>query len=64
MYDLCRALCAAVAVSGCVSPVAPPVLNIPAKDQEVPVVVAIGPINTTGVVYDGQPVSPGAERDM
>ena len=52
------------AISGCVPNMEAPLLNIPAREQEVPVVVAIGPIDTSKVAYDGQPVSQFTETAL
>ncbi|OQW62640.1 MAG: hypothetical protein A4S17_01225 [Proteobacteria bacterium HN_bin10] len=37
--------------------IAPPALTFPVKEQEVPVTLAIGPFDTSKVVWEGQPVS-------
>jgi hypothetical protein len=41
----------------CVPSIPPPLLQIPAKEQEVPVVVAVGPIDTSKVTYADHAIS-------
>ena len=48
-------------VSACVPDIAPPALSIPAQDQEVPTVLAIGPVDTAKVTYDGEPLGENLE---
>lgn len=43
--------------SACVPHIPPPNLFIPVQEQEVPVVLAIGPLDMTKVQLDGQPLS-------
>lgn len=40
-------------VAACTSTIVPPNLTVPVKEQDVPVTVAIGPIDTTKIVYEG-----------
>lgn len=47
----------ALLTSACVPYIPPSALTIPAGEQEVPMVMAVGPIDTTKVLYDGVPVS-------
>ncbi|MBI4400976.1 MAG: caspase family protein [Nitrospirae bacterium] len=48
---------AALLTSACVPYIPPPALTVPAGEQEVPVVLAVGPIDTTKVTHDGAPAS-------
>jgi hypothetical protein len=49
-------------LGACVATIPPPALTIPAAEQEVPVVVAVGPMNVRLVTYDGEPTSEFVER--
>ena len=50
----------AVVVCGC-SAGSPISLTFPVKDQEVPVVLMVGPFQTANVLYDGHPLTPDVE---
>jgi hypothetical protein len=56
-------LCAALAAA-CTPSIAPPYLTVPVKEQEVPVVLTIGPINTGKLVYEGAPVGGPIESSI
>jgi len=51
----------ALLASGCVPDIAPPTLSFPVKEQEVPAVLAIGPIDTAKVTYEGHPAGENVE---
>ena len=46
----------------CVPKIDPLALNIPAKEQEVPAVLVVGPIDVTKLSYKGQPLSVDMEQ--
>lgn len=48
-------------VSACVPNIPPPALTIPAREQEVPLTLAIGPVDVTKVTYEGTPLSESLE---
>jgi hypothetical protein len=48
----------------CAPELAPPNLTIPVKEQEVPVVVAIGPIDTTKIVLNGDPIGKDLDKSI
>ncbi len=47
--------------SACVPDIAPHALSIPVQEQEVPTVLAIGPVDTAKVTYDGEPLDENLE---
>lgn len=47
--------------SACVPDIAPPALSIPAQEQEVPTILAIGPVDTAKVMYGGEPLGENLE---
>lgn len=51
-------------VAACAPALAPPNLAIPVKEQEVPIVVAIGPINTTKIARDGSPIGKNLDTSI
>ncbi len=57
-------LVATFTVTACVPDIAPPVLTFPVKEQEVPAVLAIGPIDTTKVVFEGAPVGENMDQSL
>ncbi len=48
----------------CTPAIAPPNLTVPVKEQEVPITVAIGPIDTTKATLDGNPIGNDLERSL
>lgn len=50
--------------SACASTITPPQLALPVKEQEVPITVAIGPIDTSKVVYKDSPVGNNLNRSI
>lgn len=50
----------AVFVCGCSAGSQRP-LTFQVKDQEVPVVLMVGPFQTANIIYDGQPLTPDVE---
>jgi len=56
-------LCAALA-GACTPSIAPPFLTVPVKEQEVPIVLTIGPIHTSKLVYEGAPVGGSIESSI
>lgn len=52
----------ATILTACAPMIPPPVLTLPVKDQEVPVILAIGPIETTKITYEGAPLNRQMER--
>lgn len=50
--------------TACVPTIPLPVLSIPAHEQEVPVILAVGPIDTTKVTYDDAPLSEYVESGL
>lgn len=48
----------------CAPDIARPILNIPAAEQEVPAVLAIGPFDMSKVTYDGEPLDPTQEASV
>ena len=56
---------ACVALSAACAPtIAPPNLTVPVKEQEVPIIVAVGPVDTTKATLDGQPVGSDLDRSL
>ncbi len=51
-------------VTACAPTIAPPNLTVPVKEQEVPITVAIGPIDTTKATLDGQPIGTNLESSL
>lgn len=45
-----------LALSVSCAPITPPDLTLSVREQEVPITVAVGPINTSKVIYQGNPV--------
>ena len=56
-------LCAALA-GACTPSIVPPFLTVPVKEQEVPIVLTIGPIHTGKLVYEGAPVGGSIESSI
>jgi len=54
----------AILIVACVPDLSPPQLSFPVKEQEVPAVLAIGPVDTSKVTFEGQPASENAEGAM
>ena len=52
------------AFAACTPTIAPPNLTVPVKEQDVPIVVAIGPIDTTKVSYEGGPVGKDLDKSL
>jgi PBP1b-binding outer membrane lipoprotein LpoB len=50
--------------AACAPTITPPNLTVPVNEQEVPVIVAVGPVDTTRVVLDGQPVGSNLDRSL
>ena len=61
---LLRVLLGAALAGACTPSIAPPSLTVPVKEQEVPIVLAIGPIDTHRLVYDDAPVGGPIESSM
>jgi len=65
-----RTLCTGVLIAGlalttaCAPAITPPNLTVPVKEQEVPIVVAIGPIDTTKVTRDGSPIGTDLDKSL
>jgi len=58
-------LAACVALStACTPTIVPPNLTVPVREQEVPIIVAVGPIDTTKATFNGQPIGSGLERSL
>lgn len=57
-------LLATFTASACVPDISPPALTFPVKEQEVPAVLAIGPIDTTKVVYEGALVGENMDQSL
>lgn len=54
----------ALLTAACVPDIAPPMLSFPVKEQEVPAVLAIGPVETAKVTFEGQPASENVDAVM
>lgn len=50
--------------AACVTKIDPLALNIPTKDQEVPAVLVVGPIDVRKLSYKGQPLSDDLEQSV
>jgi PBP1b-binding outer membrane lipoprotein LpoB len=50
--------------TACAPAIAPPNLTVPVKEQDVPIVVAIGPIDTGKATLDGRPIGNDLERAL
>ncbi|MGH7209624.1 MAG: caspase family protein [Nitrospiraceae bacterium] len=59
-----RILLGAVLAGACTPSIAPPFLTVPVKEQEVPIVLTIGPIDTSRLVYEGAPVGGPVESSI
>lgn len=57
-------LLAAFTVTACVPDIAPPALTFPVKEQEVPAVLVIGPIDTSKIVFEGAPVGENMDQSL
>ncbi len=58
-------LLAAIALAtSCTPTIVPPNLTVPVKEQDVPITVAIGPIDTAKVTYDGGPIGKDLDKSM
>ncbi|MFM8551044.1 MAG: hypothetical protein ACKOCD_01825 [Nitrospiraceae bacterium] len=57
-------LLATFSAVACVPDITPPALTFPVKDQEVPAVLVIGPIDTTKVVFEGAPVGEHMDQSL
>jgi PBP1b-binding outer membrane lipoprotein LpoB len=56
---------ACVALSAACAPtIAPPNLTVPVNEQEVPIIVAVGPIDTTKAAFEGSPVGSNLDRSL
>ncbi|MGH7260719.1 MAG: caspase family protein [Nitrospiraceae bacterium] len=53
-----------VLTTACAPTIAPPNLTVPVKEQEVPITIAIGPIDTTKATIDGAPIGNNLERSL
>ncbi|MEW6544384.1 MAG: caspase family protein [Nitrospirota bacterium] len=51
-------------LTACAPDIPPPALSFPVKEQEVPAVVAIGPIDVGKVTYEGAPLSDAVETTI
>jgi hypothetical protein len=51
-------------LNACTPAIAPPNLTVPVKEQDVPIIVAIGPVDTSKVTYDGGPVGKDLGKSM
>ena len=51
-------------VAACTPAIVPPNLTVPVKEQDVPIVVAIGPIDTSKVVYEGGPIGKDLDKSL
>jgi len=57
-------LLAACTMTACVPDISPPALTFPVKEQEVPAVLAIGPIDTSKVVFEGALVGENMDQSL
>lgn len=57
-------LVATFTMTACVPDISPPALTFPVKEQEVPAVLVIGPIDTTKVVFEGAPVGDNMDQSL
>ena len=46
----------------CTPVIPPPNLTVPAREQEVPIVIAVGPIDKTKFAYDGRPIGQDIDK--
>jgi PBP1b-binding outer membrane lipoprotein LpoB len=49
-------------VAACAATITPPNLTVPVKEQDVPITVAIGPIDTTKTIYEGGPIGKDLDK--
>lgn len=60
-----RPLLAGLVLSvACTATIPPPNLTVPVKEQEVPIIVAIGPVNTAKVTHEGGPVGKDLDKSI
>ncbi len=57
-------MCAGLALHACAPALQAPNLNIPVKEQEVPITAAVGPIDTSRVVHEGRPVGKDLDKSI
>ncbi len=57
-------LTAVIFAAACTPTIVPPNLTVPVKEQDVPIVVAIGPIDTTKITYEGGPVGKDLDKSL
>lgn len=57
-------LAALAVVAACTPTIVPPNLVVPVKEQDVPIVVAIGPIDTSKIVYEGGPTGKDLDKSL
>jgi len=50
--------------TSCTPAIAPPNLTVPVREQEVPIVVAVGPLDATKVTYEGRPVGNDLDQSL
>lgn len=51
-------------VSACAPAITAPNLTVPVKEQEVPIVVAIGPVNTSKIAHEGSPIGKDLDKSI
>jgi len=57
-------MCTGLALHACAPALQAPNLNIPVKEQEVPITAAIGPIDTSRIVHEGRPVGKDLDKSI
>lgn len=51
-------------IAACTSTITPPNLTVPVKEQDVPIIVAIGPIDMAKVTYDGDSIGKDIDKSV